>query len=105
MSFKPKVVITPYNKRKRRRKYKRIFMVVIFVFVFITLGAYLFLSWLIKKESKDLEKIRLENQKLRTEVREFQSSDKAYEEFLRVKMGYIAEGEKIILYKGNIEKP
>ncbi|MFN3920964.1 MAG: FtsB family cell division protein [Caldimicrobium sp.] len=105
MSFKPKIVLTPYHKRKKKKKYKRIFIFILFFFVFFALGAYFLLSWIIRKESKDLERLRLENQKLKTEVREFQSSDKAYEEYLRVKMGYIAEGEKIILYKGNTGKP
>ncbi len=105
MSHKPKVVITPYGKRKKRKKYRRILLFSLFIFLFFTLGAYLFLSWLIKKESKDLEKIRLENQKLRGEIKKFQSSDKAYEEVLRVKMGYIAEGEKIIIYKAEAKKP
>ncbi|MFN4197369.1 MAG: FtsB family cell division protein, partial [Caldimicrobium sp.] len=48
--------------------------------------------------SKELEKIQIENQRLKSEIKKYQSSDKAYEEFLRVQMGYIEEGEKIILY-------
>ncbi len=67
--------------------------------VFITLSLYLFLSWIIKKEEKGLEKLRSENQILRLEIKRFQSSDLAYEELLRVKMGYIKNGEKVIQYK------
>lgn len=69
------------------------------VLIFITLSLYLFLSWIIKKEEKGLEKLRSENQILRSEIKRFQSSDLAYEELLRAKMGYIKNGEKVIQYK------
>ncbi|MFN3504746.1 MAG: FtsB family cell division protein [Caldimicrobium sp.] len=105
MSITPKVYVTPYSKRKKRRKIKRIALFVLFVLIFVTISTYLFLSWMIQRESKELERIQIENQRLRTEIKKYQSSDRAYEEFLRVQMGYIEEGEKIILYKDKTNKP
>ncbi|MFN3406151.1 MAG: FtsB family cell division protein [Caldimicrobium sp.] len=98
MTFKPKVYVTPYSKRKKKKKIKR-YALFFFVFlIFLTLSTYLFLSWMIKRESKELERIQTENQRLRSEIKKYQNSDKTYEEFLRVQMGYIEEGEKIIIY-------
>lgn len=73
-------------------------MVVLSVLVFFSLMVYLLLHWMIKKEGRELEKLRMENQILRSEIKRFQSSEEAYEELLRTKMGYIKEGEKLIIY-------
>ncbi|MFN3567573.1 MAG: FtsB family cell division protein [Caldimicrobium sp.] len=98
MSFKPKVYVIPYAKRKKKKKFKRYAIFFLFFLLFLTLSIYLFLNWMIKKESEELEMIQKENQRLRSKIKKYQSSDTAYEEFLRVMMGYIGEGEKIIIY-------
>jgi cell division protein FtsB len=93
------IIIKPYSKRKKKKRLRRILLGMLTALVFVILTIYIFLSWLIKKEGKELEKLRSENQILKTEIKKFQSSDLAYEEFLRVKMGYIKNGEKVIQYK------
>ncbi|MCS7150625.1 MAG: septum formation initiator family protein [Caldimicrobium sp.] len=77
---------------------------VISLLVFFALTIYLFLHWLIKKESKELEKLKLDNQMLRSEIKKYQSSEQAYEELLRTKLGFIKDGEKIIIYSESKRK-
>lgn len=79
-------------------------LVVLSVLVFFTLTIYLLLHWLIKKESKELEKLKLDNQMLRSEIKKYQSSEQAYEELLRTKLGFIKDGEKIIIYSESKRK-
>ncbi|MCS7199710.1 MAG: septum formation initiator family protein [Caldimicrobium sp.] len=98
MKKQPVIYLKPYSKRSKKKRLKKILLVVLSVLVFFSLMVYLLLHWMIKKEGRELEKLRMENQILRSEIKRFQSSDEAYEELLRTKMGYIKEGEKLIIY-------
>lgn len=104
MKKEPSIYIKPYSKKKKKKRIKRILLVVLSVLVFFTLTIYLLLHWLIKKESKELEKLKLDNQMLRSEIKKYQSSEQAYEELLRTKLGFIKDGEKIIIYSESKRK-
>ncbi len=93
------IIIRPYSKKKRKKRLRRFFLFFLSILIVFTLSIYFFLNWLIKKESEEVEKLRMKNQSLKSEIKKFESSDQAYEELLRVKMGYIRDGEKIIIYK------
>jgi len=98
MARQKEILIRPYQRKKKKRV-KRILLLGLTILVLFTVTFYLFLNWVIKKETSELEKIRTKNQSLKSEIKRFQSSKEAYEELLRVRMGYIREGEKIINYK------
>jgi cell division protein FtsB len=93
------IIIKPYSKKKRKKKIRRFLLLFLSILVIVTVSFYFFLNWLIKKENEELEKLRIKNQQLKSEIKKYESSDKAYEELLRVKLGYIRDGEKIIIYK------
>ncbi|MEZ0343348.1 MAG: septum formation initiator family protein [Caldimicrobium sp.] len=93
------IIIRPYSKKRRKKRLRRFFLFFLSVLVVFTLSLYFFLNWLIKKENEEVEKLKTKNQSLRSEIKKYESSDEAYEELLRVKMGYIKDGEKIIIYK------
>ncbi len=93
------IIIRPYSKKRRKKRLRRLFLFFLSVLVVFTLSLYFFLNWLIKKENEEVEKLKTKNQSLRSEIKKYESSDEAYEELLRVKMGYIKDGEKIIIYK------
>lgn len=98
MKKQPQIVIKPYSRKRKKKGWRRYFIVILTFFIFFTVSVYLFLSWLIKKEKTELERLRYENQKLRSEIKRFQSSQEAYEEYIRTRLGYIRDGEKIIIY-------
>ncbi len=95
----PSIIIKPYSKRKKRKRIKRVFLFSLIIFVFLVLFLYLYLSWIIKKEDQEIEKLKRENERLRSEIRKIQTSEGVYEEFIRTRLGYIREGEKIVQYK------
>lgn len=104
MKKQPQIIIKPYKRKKKKKRLKRYFLVILTFLIFFTLSLYFLLSWLVKKESGELEKQRLNNQILRSEIKRFQSSNEAYEEYIRTKMGYIKEGEKLIIYSENTKR-
>jgi cell division protein FtsB len=91
------LIIRPYRKKKKSRF--RYILMGLFLFCFvISLSLYLWISWIVKKESVDVEKIKKENSYLRREIQKYLSSDKYYEEILRTRYGFIKDGEKIFVY-------
>lgn len=93
------IIIKPYSRKKRKKRLRRFLLLFLSLLVIFTLSFYFLLNWLIKKESEEIEKIKMRNQYLKSEIKKYESSDMAYEELLRVKLGYIQEGEKIIIYR------
>ncbi len=98
MKRNPQIVIKPYSKKRKKKTWRRYFLVIFTFLIFFTVSIYLFLSWLVKKEKTELERLKYENQKIRSEIKKFQSSQEAYEEYIRTRLGYIKDGEKIIIY-------
>lgn len=97
MFRKKEIIIKPRKKKKKRLRRILVFMLAGSLLVAISI--YLFLSWMIKKEAEEIQKIKSRNEILKSQIKRFQSSDEAYEELLRTKLGYIRDGEKIIVYK------
>lgn len=93
------IIIKPYSKKRRKKRLRRFFLFFLSVLLIFTLSLYFFLNWLIKRENEEVEKLKLQNQYLKSEIKKYEGSDEAYEELLRVKMGYIKNGEKVIIYK------
>jgi len=73
----------------------------ILLLILLTTSMYFYLSWRIKKELKEMEDLKIKNEKMRQEIKELQSSESNYEELIRRRLGYIKEGEKIFIYYEN----
>jgi len=101
MFRKQEIIIKPRKKKKKRLR--RILVFLLAGSLFFAISIYLFLSWMIKKEAEEIQKIKSKNEILKSQIKRYQSSDEAYEELLRTKLGYIRDGEKIIIYKENKE--
>jgi len=99
MFRKQEIIIKPRKKKKKRLR--RILVFLLAGSLFFAISIYFFLSWMIKKEAEEIQKIKSKNEILRSQIKQYQSSDEAYEELLRTKLGYIRDGEKIIIYKEN----
>lgn len=96
-TLQPQIIIKPYKKRVKRSR-KKLLIGILFIFLILSLSIYLFLSWMIKKEYKELEKLKRENSFLKKEIKELVSSNSSYERILRTKYGFIKDGEKIVIY-------
>lgn len=92
------IILKPYPKKKKRKKLKKILLTVMVVMIGLGFSFFLFLNYLIKKEIKEIEKLRGENLYYEETIKKITSSDEVYEEILRTKYGYIKPGEKIIIY-------
>ncbi len=97
MVNKSGIITSPYKKEKKDR-FKRFLFWILVVTLFLTSFLYVSLYFLIKNQAKNIKELRLENEYFSKEIKKFQVSDKAYEEVLRTKYGYIGDGEKIIIY-------
>ncbi len=62
------------------------------------MSIYLLLSFIIKRELKEINNIKSENKYFKWEIQKLSKSDIFYEEILRTRYGYIKKGEKIFLY-------
>lgn len=98
MKSHPQIIIKPYKKNKKNEKIKKVLISIFSVVLFLCIIVYLWLSWVIKREIKDLQRLEKENRYLKEEIRKLANSDKAYEEILRTEYGFIKDGEKLIIY-------
>ena len=71
------------------------------ILVLLTTFMYFYFSWRIKKELKDIEDLKIKNEQIRQEIKQFQSSESNYEELIRRRLGYIRDGEMIFIYYEN----
>jgi len=101
MFRKQEIIIKPRKKKKKRLR--RILVFLLAGSLLFAISIYFFLSWMIKKEAEEIQKIKSKNEILKSQIKRYQSSDEAYEELLRTRLGFIKEGEKIIIYKENKE--
>lgn len=90
-------IIIKLHKKKKKKKKKWFIGILLIGFIF-TISIYLVLSFMVKREIKEIEEIERENKYLRKEIQKFSNLDIPYEELLRTKYGYIREGEKVIIY-------
>ncbi len=95
---KSEIFVRSYRKKKKKSRFRYVLVGILFFCFFISLTFYLWISWLVKREVSDIEKIRKENTYLKKEIQKYLSSDKYYEEILRTKYGFIKNGEKIFIY-------
>ena len=98
MKNHPQIIIKPYKKDKKNKKIKKILISIFSVVLFLCIVVYLWLSWVINREIKDLQRLKKENKYLKEEIKKLANSDKAYEEILRTKYGFVKDGEKLIIY-------
>ncbi|WP_038056891.1 FtsB family cell division protein [Thermodesulfobacterium hydrogeniphilum] len=101
--YQPHIIIKPY-KKKKRSKIKKFLLGILVISFILTLSVYIGLNFLIKSQVKNIEELKQENNYLKKEIQKFSSSDKAYDEILRTKYGYIKDGEKIIIYSRTSKK-
>ncbi len=90
------IIIKPQKKKKK--KVRRILILVLLFLTFFAFTLYLFLSWRIKKEIGEIESYRLLNEQLRQELKSLQGDERYYEDLIRRRLGYLKEGEKILIY-------
>lgn len=95
--LQPQIIVKPY-KKKTKKKRKRLVIGILIVCLVLSISIYLFLSWMVKKEQREIEKIKKENSFLRKEIKELVSSNSSYEKILRTQYGFIKDGEKILIY-------
>ncbi len=95
-TIQPQIVIKPYKKKVKKKR--KLIIGILFICLILSISIYLFLSWIVKKEYKELERLKKENSFLKREIKELVSSNSSYEKILRTKYGFIKEGEKIIIY-------
>ena len=92
------IIVRPYKRKKKKSRFRYVLMGLFLFGFFVSLSLYLWISWLVKKESADIEKIKKENSYLKREIQKCLSSDKYYEEILRTRYGFIRDGEKLFIY-------
>lgn len=96
-TVQPQIILKPYKKKTKKKKRKLIIGILLFCLI-LSVSIYLFLSWVIKKEHQEIEKLKRENSFLRKEIKNLINSNSSYEKILRTQYGFIKEGEKILIY-------
>ncbi len=98
LRYQPQIIIKPYKKKKKKKKLRKWLLGVLIIGFILSLSIYLLLSFIIKKELKEIENLKKENKYFKKEIQKLSKSDIFYEEILRTQYGYIKRGEKVFIY-------
>ncbi len=101
LRFKRRQTLEIRSYRKKRSKKFKVLITLLLVWCVVSGILYLGVSWFIAKKVEEIKRLQKENAELRLDIKELKTSSKAYEELIRRKLGYIKDGEKIVIYSKN----
>jgi len=91
-------------RKKKSKSILRFLILGLCLFVMVSGIGYFVLGWIIEQRLKEIKVLEAQTALLKQKIRTLKESPAAYEEVIRKKLGYIKDGEKVIIYSRKGEK-
>jgi len=91
-------IILKGDYRKKKRNFKKFFLKVFLLLIFFCISGSFVLSLLVEHEIKEIKELKYANNYLRKKITVLKNNPQEYEKEIRRRLGYIKEGEKIVIY-------